>query len=97
MKMASSQHVSIAANRKGRRRSPSVGFASVSLIRKYQKDWRRCCVASVRVFFWLLRPSFGCSGDGCMAVRDAFHFHMGSLFTVIITFFPIVIPQGGQG
>src|SRR5713101_2608028 len=62
MKMASIQHVSMAAKRKGRSISPRLGVCANSVVRIDKRCCLRLVAAFARGIFWLSALSSGCFG-----------------------------------
>ena len=71
MKMASIQHVSMAAKRKGRSISPRLGVCANSVVRIDKRCCLRLLAAFARGISWLSALSSGCFGGKFIPGSDA--------------------------
>src|SRR5436305_7619102 len=71
MKMASIQHVSMAAKRKGRSISPRLGVCANSVVRIDKRCCLRLLAAFARGISWLSALSCGCFGGKFIPGSDA--------------------------
>lgn len=87
MKMASIQHVSMAAKRKGRSISPRLGACANSVVRIDNRCCLRLLAASARGISWLSALSSGCFGGKFIPGPDAcshFNIVMAGLNCMIV-------------